>query len=170
MLTPCVLTTLASKTPNDDAVEPSPGNTPLLFAAVVGTAPRPVAKLVLFVLPAQLTPRSRPALRSTSRMRTFSMTCCEAGNLHCIDDWRIRREALCDVDGACGRQTVARLATQHNLAVGARNADVSASGAGGDLVLQRRRVGRHIEVDHRHQMPLLIEYGMLVAPIFLPWT
>ena len=77
MLTPCVLTTLASSTPNDDAVEPAPGNTPLLLSAVVGCEPRPVAKLTLFVLPNQLMPRSRPALRSTSRMRTFSMTCCE---------------------------------------------------------------------------------------------
>jgi hypothetical protein len=77
MLTPCVLTTLASSTPNDDAVEPAPGKTPLLFAAAVGSAPSPATKLPLFVLPAQLTPRSRPALRSTSRMRTFSMTCCE---------------------------------------------------------------------------------------------
>src|ERR1700735_4953073 len=78
MLTPCVLTTLASRTPNDDAVEPAPGNTPLLLAVSVADAePIPVAKLTLLVLPNQLMPRSRPALRSTSRMRTFSMTCCE---------------------------------------------------------------------------------------------
>ena len=58
MLTPCVLTTLASNTPNDDAVDPDPGNTPLLFAAVVGNAPSPVAKLRLLVLPNQLMPSS----------------------------------------------------------------------------------------------------------------
>src|SRR4029077_5370567 len=68
MLTPCVFTTWASSTPNDDAVEPAPGNTPLLLVAVVGREPRPVAKLTLFVLPNQLMPRSRPALRSTSRI------------------------------------------------------------------------------------------------------
>ena len=77
MLTPCVFTTFASSTPNDEAVEPAPGNTPLLFVALVGCEPSPVAKLTLFVLPNQLIPRSRPALRSTSRMRTFSMTCWE---------------------------------------------------------------------------------------------
>ncbi len=77
MLTPCVLTTLASNTPKDDSVEPDPGKTPLLFAAVVGAPPSPVAKPTLLLLPNQLMPRSRPALRSTSRMRTFSMTCCE---------------------------------------------------------------------------------------------
>src|SRR6202041_3976023 len=70
-------TTWASSTPNDDAVDPAPGNTPLLLVAVVGCEPRPVAKVTLFVLPNQLMPRSRPALRSTSRIRTFSMTCCE---------------------------------------------------------------------------------------------
>jgi hypothetical protein len=78
MLTPCVLTTLANSTPNDDDVEPDPGKTPLLFAAaVVGAAPSPVAKLSRFVVPNQLIPRSRPAFRSTSRMCTFSITCCE---------------------------------------------------------------------------------------------
>jgi hypothetical protein len=77
MLTPWVLTTFASNVPNDVAVEPDPGKTPLLFVAVVVSAPSPVAKLTFLVWPNQLMPRSRPALRSTSRMRTFSITCCE---------------------------------------------------------------------------------------------
>src|ERR1700733_7164324 len=62
MLTPCVLTTLASNTPKDDSVEPDPGKTPLLFAAVVWAAPSPVAKLTLWLVPNQLGSTALPAV------------------------------------------------------------------------------------------------------------
>jgi hypothetical protein len=92
-------------------------------------------------------------------MRTFSMTCCEGETFIAFDDRRVRREALRDFDGASGRQAVARLAAQNNFAVCAGDIDVSAAGAGCNLALQRRCVGRYIEVDHRHQAPLVIKYG-----------
>jgi hypothetical protein len=40
-------------------------------------APNPVTPSPFLLPPNQFTPRSRPALRSTSRMRTFSITCCD---------------------------------------------------------------------------------------------
>ena len=98
---PWVLITCASNAPNGWVADAAPGKTPLpmappmLVAALVPLAvdvetllvaefemaPSPEKPIPFLFPPNQFTPRSRCAVRSTSRKRTFSMTCWEAATL-----------------------------------------------------------------------------------------
>ena len=149
---PVVVVTLPVGTPTAAAAA-----APAWFWAVAPGVPNPVNPTPYLFPPNQLTPRSRPALRSTSRKRTFSITCCD-GATFIASMTGARREPFGHVDRPRRRNGVARLAAQHDLAVRAGDVDASAAGARQDPAVQSVGVERNFEVDHRDQALVRVEH------------